>query len=126
MSLVSSIQTLLQESVDTPMVERRKNWFQRQVQRMSSIRRSSSTTYSSGLFGGNRSRHNSVYATPNEGGVLPGAGQYPPALPHQPHKMSIYDRIIRRKSTRRGIFFVFNHYLFRIYNIIICYKQIYW
>lgn len=90
------------ESVDTPMVERRKNWFQRQVQRMSSIRRSSSTTYSSGLFGGNRSRHNSVYATPNDGGVLPMSGQYPPAPPHPPQKMSIYDRLIRRKSTRRG------------------------
>lgn len=89
------------ESVDTPMVERRKNWFQRQVQRMSSIRRSSSTTYSSGLFGHNRSRHNSVYATPNEGG-LPIGGQFPQLPPHVPHKMSIYDRIIRRKSTRRG------------------------
>lgn len=95
------------ESVDTPIVERRKNWFQRQVQRMSSVRRSSSTTYSSGLFGGTRSRHNSVYATPNEGGVLPISGQFPP-LPvptnHQPatHKMSIYDRLLRRKSTRRG------------------------
>lgn len=96
-----------QESVDTPIVERRKNWFQRQVQRMSSVRRSSSTTYSSGLFGGTRSRHNSVYATPNEGGILPMSGQFPP-LPvptnHQPatHKMSIYDRLLRRKSTRRG------------------------
>lgn len=42
------------ESVDTPMVERRKNWFSRQMQSM----RSSSTAYSSGgLF--NRNRLNS-------------------------------------------------------------------
>lgn len=45
------------ESVDTPMVERRKNWFSRQMHRMGSIR-SSSTAYSSaGLF--NRNRLNS-------------------------------------------------------------------
>lgn len=42
------------ESVDTPMVERRKNWFSRQMHRMGSMR-SSSTAYSSGgLFGRNR------------------------------------------------------------------------
>lgn len=45
------------ESVDTPMVERRKNWFSRQMHRMGSMR-SSSTAYSSGgLF--NRNRQNS-------------------------------------------------------------------
>lgn len=45
------------ESVDTPMVERRKNWFSRQMHRMGSMR-SSSTAYSSGsLF--NRNRLNS-------------------------------------------------------------------
>lgn len=45
------------ESVDTPMVERRKNWFSRQMHRMGSMR-SSSTAYSSGgIF--NRNRLNS-------------------------------------------------------------------
>lgn len=45
------------ESVDTPMVERRKNWWSRQMHRMGSMR-SSSTAYSSGgLF--NRNRLNS-------------------------------------------------------------------
>ncbi|CAO1321326.1 unnamed protein product [Diamesa serratosioi] len=53
------------ESVDTPMVERRKNWFSRQMHRMGSMR-SSSTAYSSGgLF--NRNRLNSVYSSPEAG-----------------------------------------------------------
>ncbi|XP_075228580.1 bestrophin 2 isoform X2 [Lycorma delicatula] len=90
------------ESVDTPLVERRKNWFQRQMQRVGSIR-SSSTTYSSGLF--RRPRHNSVYSSPDNGAVLPvtihGAGNNNNNNPGNPHKMSIYDRIIRRKSTRQ-------------------------
>ncbi|XP_039286837.1 bestrophin-2 isoform X1 [Nilaparvata lugens] len=101
------------ESVDTPLVERRKNWFQRQIQRVGSIR-SSSTTYSSGLFG--RPRHNSVYSSPDNGGAgLPGpggggGGALPPnhnnnnpaaGQPPNPHKMSIYDRLIGRKSTRQ-------------------------
>ncbi|KAJ9585888.1 hypothetical protein L9F63_020451, partial [Diploptera punctata] len=78
------------ESVDTPLVERRKNWFQRQLNRMGSVR-SSSTTYSSGLFG--RGRHNSVYSSPEAG---------PPGPPSQPlqHKMSLYDRLVGRKSGR--------------------------
>lgn len=77
------------ESVDTPIVERRKNWFARQITRMGSVR-SASTAYSSGgLFGG-RSRHNSVYASPEQGGQLP-----------QP-KMSLYDRLVGRRSTRNG------------------------
>ncbi|KAJ8922398.1 hypothetical protein NQ315_004343 [Exocentrus adspersus] len=81
------------ESVDTPIVERRKssNWFSRQISRtgMGSIR-SASTAYSSGgLF--TRHRGNSVYANP-ENGQLPG-------MPvHQ--KMSIYDRLVGRKSGR--------------------------
>ncbi|KAJ8933520.1 hypothetical protein NQ314_013960 [Rhamnusium bicolor] len=80
------------ESVDTPIVERRKssNWFSRQISRtgMGSIR-SASTAYSSGgLF--TRHRGNSVYANP-ENGQLPG-------LP--PQKMSIYDRLVGRKSGR--------------------------
>ncbi|XP_014243731.1 bestrophin-4 isoform X1 [Cimex lectularius] len=93
------------ESVDTPLVERRKNWFQRQMQRMGSIR-SSSTMYSSGLFGGNRTRHNSVYSSPDAViqvgpvGQLPHTQNQQHAQPH--HKMSIYDRLIGRKSTRRG------------------------
>lgn len=78
------------ESVDTPIVERRKNWFTRQLNRMGSVR-SASTAYSSGgLFG--RSRHNSVYASPEQGG-----------LPQQPPpKMSLYDRLVGRRSTRYG------------------------
>nr|XP_015834075.1 PREDICTED: bestrophin homolog 22 isoform X2 [Tribolium castaneum]XP_015834076.1 PREDICTED: bestrophin homolog 22 isoform X2 [Tribolium castaneum] len=81
------------ESVDTPIVERRKssNWFTRQISRtgMGSIR-SASTAYSSGgLFG--RHRGNSVYANP-ENGQLPGATP--------PQKMSIYDRLVGRKSGR--------------------------
>ena len=69
---------------------------------MGSIR-SSSTTYSSGLFG--RTRHNSVYSSPDTGGggVLPVTQNGPTPLPPLPHhKMSIYDRLIGRKSTRRG------------------------
>ncbi|CAH2104017.1 unnamed protein product [Euphydryas editha] len=79
------------ESVDTPLVERRKNWFQRQISRMGSVR-SASTAYSSGgLFG--RNRHNSVvYSSPE-------AGQ--PAGPPPPHhKMSLYERLVGRKSGR--------------------------
>lgn len=81
------------ESVDTPLVERRKNWFQRQLNRMGSVR-SSSTTYSSGLFG--RGRHNSVYSSPEAG--PPG----PPGAPNSvlQHKMSFYDRFVSRKSGR--------------------------
>ncbi|CAG9816086.1 unnamed protein product [Phaedon cochleariae] len=80
------------ESVDTPIVERRKssNWFSRQISRtgMGSIR-SASTAYSSGgLF--SRHRGNSVYANP-ENGQLPGLA---------PPKMSIYDRLVGRKSGR--------------------------
>ncbi|RZB40547.1 uncharacterized protein BDFB_006963, partial [Asbolus verrucosus] len=81
------------ESVDTPIVERRKssNWFTRQISRtgMGSIR-SASTAYSSGgLF--SRHRGNSVYANP-ENGQLPGVAP--------PQKMSIYDRLVGRKSGR--------------------------
>lgn len=93
----------LQESVDTPLVERRKNWFQRQMQRVGSIR-SSSTAYSSGLFG--RQRHNSVYSTPDQQNGLPiavvgGHPLHPGAQNQNTHKMSIYDRLIGRKSTRQ-------------------------
>ncbi|XP_034255110.1 uncharacterized protein LOC117653508 isoform X2 [Thrips palmi] len=113
------------ESVDTPLVERRKNWFQRQMQRMGSVR-SSSTTYSSaGTAIGNRPRHNSVYSQGENGG-LPGPGPVsahsmqgamqasmqglgPPGLTtlpvHQQQqerqpKMSIYERFVNRRSSR--------------------------
>lgn len=79
------------ESVDTPIVERRKssNWFSRQISRtgMGSIR-SASTAYSSGgLFG--RHRGNSVYTNPENGQITA-----------PPQKMSIYDRLVGRKSGR--------------------------
>ncbi|XP_076265029.1 bestrophin 2 isoform X1 [Rhynchophorus ferrugineus] len=83
------------ESVDTPIVERRKsqNWFSRQISRtgMGSIR-SASTAYSSGgLF--SRPRGNSVYANPENGQIQ---------IPHQ--KMSIYDRLVGRRSGRNQKF----------------------
>ncbi|CAG2062047.1 unnamed protein product [Timema podura] len=80
------------ESVDTPLVERRKNWFQRQLTRMGSSR-SSITTYSTGPFGP-RGRHNSVYSSPDV--PIP---QHPPH-PHLLHKASLYDRLVGRKSIR--------------------------
>jgi hypothetical protein len=91
--VTSACLLLSQESVDTPLVERRKNWFQRQLNRMGSVR-SSSTTYSSGLFG--RGRHNSVYSSPEAG---PPGPVGPPNSAHQ-HKMSLYDRLVGRKSGR--------------------------
>ncbi|KAK3921115.1 Bestrophin-1 [Frankliniella fusca] len=106
------------ESVDTPLVERRKNWFQRQLQRMGSVR-SSSTTYSSaGMAFNSRPRHNSVYSqisfVQGENGGLPGPVPGPvsaqvlgqTALPTQQQvperqpKMSIYDRFVNRRSSR--------------------------
>lgn len=72
------------------MVERRKNWFSRQISRMGSVR-SSSTAYSSG--GVLRNRNNSVYANPEN--VLPGQNLPPPA-----HKMSLYEKFVNRKSVR--------------------------
>nr|CAH7746524.1 unnamed protein product [Callosobruchus chinensis] len=84
------------ESVDTPIVERRKsaNWFTRQISRtgMGSIR-SASTAYSSGgLFG--RHRGNSVYLNPENGQVGMGGGQ------GGTQKMSIYDKLVGRRSGR--------------------------
>lgn len=73
------------------MVERRKNWFSRQISRMGSVR-SSSTAYSSGgVF--KRNRNNSVYANPEA--VLPGQNLPPPV-----HKMSLYEKFVNRKSVR--------------------------
>lgn len=80
------------ESVDTPIVERRKgsiSWFQRQLSRtgMGSVR-SSSTAYSSGgLFGRPRGNSIDIHA---ENGQVPGCNQ----------KMTIYDRLVGRRSGR--------------------------
>ncbi|XP_026475443.1 bestrophin-3-like, partial [Ctenocephalides felis] len=98
------------ESVDTPLVERRKNWFARQITRMGSVR-SASTAYSSGgpgLFA--RPRVNSVYSNgPDQTGpnlnqnqlqhnqvtALAGSGQ-------NLHKMSLYDRLVGRQKSQRN------------------------
>lgn len=82
------------ESVDTPMVERRKNWFSRQLTRMGSMR-SSSQYSSTGLF--NRHRQNSVYSSPEAAGQLPSPNGGGPS--GQP-KMSFYDKFVGRKSGR--------------------------
>lgn len=95
---------LLQESVDTPVVERRNNksWLTRTINRVGSIR-SSSTTYSSGgIF--RQARRNSTYSSP-ETGTLP-AGNIslssvnPSKETNGNHKMSFYDRLAGRKSGR--------------------------
>ncbi|KAG8222422.1 hypothetical protein J437_LFUL008419 [Ladona fulva] len=94
----------LKESVDTPLVERRKNWFQRQLHRMGSVR-SANTTYSSGgLFtgGGARtapsSRTGNAYTntTIQQGDVNANAA----AITTNPQKLSLYDRLMSRKSGR--------------------------
>uniref|UniRef100_A0A1B0CUU0 Putative conserved plasma membrane protein n=1 Tax=Lutzomyia longipalpis TaxID=7200 RepID=A0A1B0CUU0_LUTLO len=82
------------ESVDTPMVERRKNWFSRQITRMGSAR-SSSTAYSSGGLI-SRNRQNSVYSSPEAA-----LGQQVPNHPSQ-QKMSFYEKLVGRKSGRSG------------------------
>ncbi|GAB0095653.1 Bestrophin [Sergentomyia squamirostris] len=84
------------ESVDTPMVERRKNWFSRQITRMGSAR-SSSTAYSSGGLV-SRNRHNSVYSSPEA--AL--GQQIQQNLPQAQQKMSFYDKLVGRKSGRSG------------------------
>ncbi|XP_017773950.1 PREDICTED: uncharacterized protein LOC108560780 [Nicrophorus vespilloides] len=81
------------ESVDTPIVQRRKSpsWINRiSISRPRGSVRSASTAYSSGgLF--SRHRGNSVYAET--------AGQ----LPHQQQpKMSIYDRLVRRSGRNKN------------------------
>ncbi|XP_055608606.1 bestrophin-2 [Uranotaenia lowii] len=79
------------ESVDTPMAERRKGWFSRQITRISM--RSSSTAYSSGgLF--SRNRHNSVYSSPEAGMTQPITAGAPM------QKISFYDKFVNRKSGR--------------------------
>lgn len=101
------------------MVERRKNWFSRQITRMGSVR-SSSTAYSSGgVF--KRNRQHSVYSSPeagivmppgigpqlpNTGGSVTGSGTGPPSssvLPPPPQKMSFYEKFVGRKSIKRQL-----------------------
>lgn len=81
--------------MDTPLVERKKNggWFTRQITRMGSIR-SSSTTYSSGGGFFTRNRHNSVYSSPETGGI--------PQMNNTNLKMSLYERLtsVGRKTMR--------------------------
>lgn len=86
------------ESVDTPMVERRKNWFSRQLTRMGSMRSSSQYSSTGGLF--NRNRQNSVYSSPEA--QLPNPNGPPPmaSQSNQP-KMSFYDKFVGRKSGRK-------------------------
>ncbi|XP_071446211.1 uncharacterized protein Best2 [Hetaerina americana] len=97
------------ESVDTPLVERRKNWFQRQLHRMGSVR-SANTTYSSGgLFNGGAGGRNAI---PNarSANLYSGSGGVPAetigggANSTSNQKMSLYDRLMSRKSGRGGQF----------------------
>lgn len=99
-----------QESVDTPMVERRKNnWLVRQLSRMGSMR-SQSTAYSSGGMPFTRNRLNSVYSSPESGMPLSilqqqqlqqqqqNQQQQPPGS--QQSKPSLYEKFVHRKSLR--------------------------
>ncbi|KRF84498.1 bestrophin-4 isoform X2 [Drosophila virilis] len=98
------------ESVDTPMVERRKNnWLVRQLSRMGSMR-SQSTAYSSGGMPFTRNRLNSVYSSPESGMPLSilqqqqlqqqqqNQQQQPPGS--QQTKPSLYEKFVHRKSLR--------------------------
>uniref|UniRef100_A0A1A9WG69 Bestrophin homolog n=1 Tax=Glossina brevipalpis TaxID=37001 RepID=A0A1A9WG69_9MUSC len=90
------------ESVDTPMVERRKNnWLVRQLSRMGSMR-SQSTAYSSGGMAFNRNRLNSVYSSPESG--LPMTIIQQQQSQHQIQQMqpkpSLYEKFVHRKSLR--------------------------
>ncbi|XP_053956945.1 uncharacterized protein LOC128862392 isoform X1 [Anastrepha ludens] len=96
------------ESVDTPMVERRKNnWLVRQLSRMGSIR-SQSTAYSSSGMAFNRNRLNSVYSSPESGipvNILQQQQQQAQQQQHgQPTQMqskpSFYGKFVNRKSQR--------------------------
>ncbi|XP_016934735.3 bestrophin homolog 1 isoform X1 [Drosophila suzukii] len=95
------------ESVDTPMVERRKNnWLVRQLSRMGSMR-SQSTAYSSGGMPFNRNRLNSVYSSPESGLPLTILQQQQLQQAHQqqqagsqPSKSSLYGKFVHRKSIR--------------------------
>ncbi|XP_067647944.1 uncharacterized protein Best2 isoform X2 [Eurosta solidaginis] len=97
------------ESVDTPMVERRKNnWLVRQLSRMGSIR-SQSTAYSSSGMTPNRHRLNSVYSSPESGmpvSILQQQQQQQAQQHQQGHliqmqsKPSFYGKFVNRKSQR--------------------------
>lgn len=78
--------------MDTPLVERKRNWISRA---MGSVRSRSSTTYSSGTFF-NRNRHNSVYSSP-EGQNIAGPNN-PTGNNNVGGMKMIYDRFARRKS----------------------------
>lgn len=69
--LICTARFVSQESVDTPLPERRRNWLSRQITRIGSIR-SSSTAYSSGLYN-KHPRKNSVYSSPEPVGLPPNA-----------------------------------------------------
>ncbi|XP_036220274.2 bestrophin-4 isoform X3 [Bactrocera oleae] len=96
------------ESVDTPMVERRKNnnWLVRQLSRMGSIR-SQSTAYSSSGMAFNRNRLNSVYSSP-ESGIPVNILQQQQQTQQQQQgqtaqiqsKPSFYGKFVNRKSQR--------------------------
>lgn len=87
------------ESVDTPMVERRKNWFSRQLTRMGSVRSSSQYSSTGGLF--NRNRQNSVYSSPEAAtGHLPNPNGGPSSSGQA--KMTLYEKLVgNRKSLRQ-------------------------
>ncbi|XP_030385177.1 bestrophin homolog 1 isoform X5 [Scaptodrosophila lebanonensis] len=95
------------ESVDTPMVERRKNnWLVRQLSRMGSMR-SQSTAYSSGGLPFNRNRLNSVYSSPESGLPLTilqqqqlQQQQQQGGLQQGQGKPSLYEKFVHRKSLR--------------------------
>ncbi|XP_017844295.2 bestrophin-3 isoform X1 [Drosophila busckii] len=100
------------ESVDTPMVERRKNnWLVRQLSRMGSMR-SQSTAYSSGGMPFNRNRLNSVYSSPESGLPLSiiqqqqlqqqqmSGMQQQQQQQQQSSKPSLYEKFVHRKSLR--------------------------
>lgn len=82
------------ESVDTPMVERRKNWFSRQLTRMGSMRSSSQYSSTGGLF--NRNRQNSVYSSPEAAGQLPNPNGGTSSSSHP--KMTFYDKFVRKSG----------------------------
>lgn len=94
---------VLQESVDTPMVERRKNnWLVRQLSRMGSMR-SQSTAYSSGGMAFNRNRLNSVYSSPESGlpmSMVQQQQQQQQLQQQMQSKPSLYDKFVHRKSLR--------------------------
>lgn len=91
---------VLQESVDTPMVERRKNnWLVRQLSRMGSMR-SQSTAYSSGGMAFNRNRLNSVYSSPESGLPMSMVQQQQQLQQQMQSKPSLYDKFVHRKSLR--------------------------